>query len=1186
MNYSKIRNSIRFLIVGAFLLGILTCQGAEFWLRTGTNTVTMPDGRSVIMWGFAQDSSAGSGDGVITVPGPQLSVAAGDSLVIHLQNTLPEPVSIFVPGQYTFDSMDPAFHGGGAYEGRVRSLTREAAAAGGTATYSWANVQAGTFLYHSGSHPSVQVQMGLYGALTVAAPGPQVYADVPFDSSVTLLFSEIDPEVHDAVGAGRFGPGPQFLAGDFTAATSLINSLSAGAPGSVAAFVWSQIPAADQAILMDSQQTVEKRVVTLVSDLNIILTGPCIYDPNLFPDGNLSPATLALLADAPTINYPQSGAAFNGNMVRLNRLLLQDGLAKAGIILQPVNRMTSTIRSYPQYFLVNGQPYTPGRLSINAGAAGSTILLRLLNAGMDAHVPTLNNGGDLQLIGEDGQQSPYPRFSSVVFMPALKTVDALWTPPSLGTYAVYDRRLGLVNGVQSPGGMLAYLSVTSPGPLTSPRILFPPASQSVFVGGSATFNVVAMHRGTLSYQWQKNATNIPGATNSTFTISSAAATDAANYRVLVTDTLDTASATTTSGSATLTVYQLPTITTPPAIQIVFAGSSATFSVVVTNGGTLTYHWQKDGSPIAGATYSSYAIASAGLTNAGSYQVVVTDTIGMSSASMPSATALLSVVTQPNPVTVVNGGLATFSVTPASSAILDYQWRRDGTAIEGATNSSYSFTANYMADDGHNYSVVVNGPGGPASSANALLRVTPVPPSISTQPASRTVPDFGTATFTVAAKGTTLTYQWQRRSGTSFSPIAGATSSSYSFNVRLPIDNGAVFRVVVGGALGRQVTSSNAVLTVTPVGPQILTQPANVTVNAGQPANLTVVAQATGALSYRWQKLNGSNWVNVVPGGGVSGTGSATLAFNANATGNPANAGGYRVVLASTGAGAGGATSATATLTIKVIPPTITTQPASRTVFAGSPATFSVTVSGSAPLNYQWQKNGVNLLGVSARNSNLKIGSASDIGKYTVVVTNMAGGVTSAPVMLNLRQVFTVNVPGGSGIMVPANGGTGGTVTGGMIVGGSASPYPSTNTIPAMPGTVKGVTITLKGLSHPRPNDIEALLVSPGGASSKSVLFMAGIGPAGITSDSSRVYNVELTFDDGAQSPAPLTKLTTGTYKPTKNKAVSEFPAASSVAPPAAAGFGTAMSNFNNIKRVSNINATLQIDDSIGATECS
>jgi len=98
---------------------------------------------------------------------------------------------------------------------RVRSFTAETPPDNATVvTYTWPNVKAGTYLYQSGTHPAVQVQMGLYGALVVYSTAPvapatsgQAYSDPSsaFDSEAILLFSEIDPALHDAVATGTYG---------------------------------------------------------------------------------------------------------------------------------------------------------------------------------------------------------------------------------------------------------------------------------------------------------------------------------------------------------------------------------------------------------------------------------------------------------------------------------------------------------------------------------------------------------------------------------------------------------------------------------------------------------------------------------------------------------------------------------------------------------------------------------------------------------------------------------------------------------------------------------------------------------------------------------------------------------------------------------------------------------------------
>jgi FtsP/CotA-like multicopper oxidase with cupredoxin domain len=198
------------LLVTAVVLAasIDPCSAAEFYLRAGTNQLTMPDNTAVTIWGFAldTDNNFGTVDGAVTSPGPMLSVPANDTtLTIHLLNTLPEPVSIVIPGQIA--TMDPQFFTDAQGRRRVRAFTAEAAANGGEATYTWSNFRAGTFLYQSGSHPAVQVQMGLFGGIRKDTADGLAYTGVEYTREAILFLSEIDPALHAAVAGGTYGPG-------------------------------------------------------------------------------------------------------------------------------------------------------------------------------------------------------------------------------------------------------------------------------------------------------------------------------------------------------------------------------------------------------------------------------------------------------------------------------------------------------------------------------------------------------------------------------------------------------------------------------------------------------------------------------------------------------------------------------------------------------------------------------------------------------------------------------------------------------------------------------------------------------------------------------------------------------------------------------------------------------------------
>ena len=236
------------------LLSPALTSAAEYWLRAEPTTLTMPDSQVVPMWGFALDadhSFATVNDGATTVPGPALTVPAGDTtLTVHLWNGLAEPTSLVISGlpsppSPTFTNLAGSVTAVGArpagdVTSRVRSFTTETAP-GTAGTYTWNDVQPGTYLYQSGTHPAVQVQMGLYGAVTKdAALGPpaEAYEGIPYAAAVTLLYSEIDPVQHAAIAGGTFTSPIDYRPGYFLVngapyvpgSTPAIPASSAGGP--------------------------------------------------------------------------------------------------------------------------------------------------------------------------------------------------------------------------------------------------------------------------------------------------------------------------------------------------------------------------------------------------------------------------------------------------------------------------------------------------------------------------------------------------------------------------------------------------------------------------------------------------------------------------------------------------------------------------------------------------------------------------------------------------------------------------------------------------------------------------------------------------------------------------------------------------------------------------------------------
>jgi hypothetical protein len=269
----------------------------------------------------------------------------------------------------------------------------------------------------------------------------------------------------------------------------------------------------------------------------------------------------------------------------------------------------------------------------------------------------------------------------------------------------------------------------------------------------------------------------------------------------------------------------------------------------------------------------------------------------------------------------------------------------------------------------------------------------VAPSLTVQPASVAVTAGQAATFGVSATGTApIGFQWRKN----MVNIGGATAASYTTPATTTADSGSKFDVMVSNSAG-SITSAQATLTVNAgsVAPSITTQPASQTVTAGQSAMFSVVAAGTAPLSYQWRK--NTNTIG----------GATAASYTTPATTTADNNSQFDVIVSNS---AGNITSAQATLTVSAAPvaPSITTQPANQTVNAGQAATFNVAATGTAPLTYQWQKNGAAITGASATSYTTPVTTTADSGEvFRVVVSNAAGSMTSNSATLTVNP-GTVN----------------------------------------------------------------------------------------------------------------------------------------------------------------------------------
>lgn len=204
------------LLFGALFLGAGLANAQDVYLCAEETTKALPDGSTVPMWGYAVDefdlSSANGcqnalGEAAeVTAPGPMLTPVGG-ALNISLTNNLPEPTSIVIPGQAmpaVAEGMSPVWSDGSSGPRtsplqRVRSFGAETAPAA-TGTYAFTGLDAGTLMYHSGTHPQKQLYMGLAGGITGTIIGSvDGVTGLHYDNDISLFYSEIDPELNMSI---------------------------------------------------------------------------------------------------------------------------------------------------------------------------------------------------------------------------------------------------------------------------------------------------------------------------------------------------------------------------------------------------------------------------------------------------------------------------------------------------------------------------------------------------------------------------------------------------------------------------------------------------------------------------------------------------------------------------------------------------------------------------------------------------------------------------------------------------------------------------------------------------------------------------------------------------------------------------------------------------------------------------
>jgi len=180
----------------------------------------------------------------------------------------------------------------------------------------------------------------------------------------------------------------------------------------------------------------------------------------------------------------------------------------------------------------------------------------------------------------------------------------------------------------------------------APVITAQPTNQTSLVGGTATFSVAASGTAPLSYQWKFGGTNILNATNTILTLTNVQLSQAGSYSVLVTNIAGS----TNSSAATLAIVLPPVITKQPQSQSVLSYNSASFTVAATGTGPLSYQWRKngtnlvDGGNVSGSATTNLVLTSVSLSDAGNYDVIVSNPYATTNSTVAVLTVPQTVLT--------------------------------------------------------------------------------------------------------------------------------------------------------------------------------------------------------------------------------------------------------------------------------------------------------------------------------------------------------------------------------------------------------------------------------------------------------------------------------------------------------------------------------------------------------------
>jgi autotransporter-associated beta strand protein len=379
----------------------------------------------------------------------------------------------------------------------------------------------------------------------------------------------------------------------------------------------------------------------------------------------------------------------------------------------------------------------------------------------------------------------------------------------------------------------------------------------------------------------------------------------------------------------------------------------------------------------------------------------------------------SISTPPQNLTVIAGDNATFSVTAAGTAPLSYQWRFNGVNIPNATQSDYTRT-NAQPSNAGSYAVVVTNSGGSITSAPGVLTVnltlainSMARGSVVKSPDQATYAPNTVITLTATANTNYGFFGWTGDASGTNNPLQVTMTTNKVINAaflntsgEIILDNpdsevsysgvwqsgsasldkyGSDYRFSSTAAGGLSNATYRPAIGIAGYYEVYAWYPQGV--NRATNAPWTIIHSGGNTNVAVDQTTNGGSWRLLAPARMFSqGTnGYVNLSNDTGSSGKVVMADGVRFLLATA--------------------PSITNQPQGQTVFVGQNATFNASAIGTAPLSYQWRFNAANIPGATESSYTRTNTQLTDAGSYSVVVTNVAGSVTSSNAVLNVTPLL-------------------------------------------------------------------------------------------------------------------------------------------------------------------------------------